>query len=498
MAAPPPAQQPPPQPPAYANPPIWDKVEPRWDDGAPPMACYCKRLKADLLPGTFVLLSTPDTTAAESRNSNMHTGTVARIISADSSSRPPLLLSRTSVQVNIFKELNTFAATDGFLHPELLDENHLRHLREVVQTEELQVISSDNIINLAFVFTVGSLQDSCNLFFTCQGMAIAFVVRFRVEQSKRAQPMLIELPDGYCRPFPSSYPNSRYFDCFASRIWSSLICVKLEMTKLLGRYSHQQGLYGKEGCRVPNFTGEAWGFLGLQFSNLFEQDTFGTRMSMRIRRHRITESGLVVKAARVAKSCTILRFETKGHLKRLCKVFGESATAGQRCRLPKISSPKNLWKNDIINVVCGSDDVESTFNTKTVRDGIDLEFDGCSELFITVRYRRFTYTADTLVDAECDPLLSCLIRRLNPYLSNHELVVEEQENPDNGADLIIVQGSEFEDIDGCLYRVVSVDLLTHYVRAKCFYPRRNNALFGLEKSFDIDQAKEWIDVRLNG
>ena len=482
--------------PTFLASPFWDKVEPHWDDEAPPLACYSKRLKADLLPGTFVLLSTPDT-IAESRNINMHDGiVVARITNLGSSSRPAML-SRSSVQVNIFKQLDAFAGTDGFLYPKQLDENHLRHLREIVQTEELRVILTDDIINLAFVFNPMSLHDSSNLFFTCQGMAIAFVVRFRFqEHAIQGQPSrLIELPDGYCRPFPSSYPNSRYYDCFASRIWSSLICVKLEMAKLLGRYSHQQGLYGKEKCRLSNYSAEAWGFLGLQFDNLFDNNNGCTRMSMRIRRHRITESGLVVKAAQVTKSCTVLRFETKTHLQRLCDVFGESATAGQRCRLPKISAPKSLCQNDIINVVCGSDDHEPAFNIRSVRDGIDLEFDGGSELFITVRYRRFTYAANSLVNAECDPLLSSLIRRLDPYVGNHESV---DDNNSNSNLSIIAEGSEFEDLDGLLYRVVRIDMSTSYVQARCCYPKRNNDLFGMEKSFDIQLTKELIELRLNG
>ncbi len=66
--------------------------------------------------------------------------------------------------------------------------------------------------------------------------------------------------------------------------------------------------------------------------------------------YRVTESGLVVRAARKKKSCTILRFETKMHLQQLCMVFGESVTAGQRCRLPRVASPKTLWKNDVVNV----------------------------------------------------------------------------------------------------------------------------------------------------
>jgi hypothetical protein len=396
------------------------------------------------------------------------------------------LPSRTSVRVNIFRRLTELSATEGFLHPKVLDENHLRHLPEIVQTPEIRLISSNEIINLAFVFTMVSLQDSCNLFSTCQGMAIAFIVRYRWSHLGKSQPMLIDVPDGCCLPFPSSYRNSRYHDCFPSRIWNGVICVKLEITKLLGRYSQQQGLYGKEGCRLSNFTAEAWGFLKLQFDNLFD-DTISGGVSIRIRRHRVTQSGLVVKAAQVNKSCTILRFETKTHLQRLSNVFGESATAGQRCRLPKISAPKRLWQNDIINVVCGSDNCEPFFNSKTVRDGVDLEFDGCSELFITIRYSRFIYTANCLVnDAECDPLLSSLIRRCNPHCEE-----EVDNNPDA---TIIMNGSEFEDHDGCLYRVATMN--STHVSAICCYPRHNNAFYGRDKSFDIQLAKELIELRL--
>ena len=471
--------------------PFWDSVEPRWDDGAPTLGCYSKHLKADLVPGTFVMLR-PDMSAARSRD-NVHGGVVARIVGTEQgTSSSTIMPSRTlMIQVNVFKRLTEFAATDGFLYPEFLDDNHLRHLPEIVQMAELRVISSDDIMNLAFVFTHLVLKDSCsNLFFTCQGMANAFIVRFRYQEQGAAElRKLIDVPDGYCLPFPSSYStNTRYHDCFPSRIWNSVICVKLEMTKLLGRYSHLQGLYGKERCRVSNFTAEAWGFLRWQFDDLFDDASCG--MSTRIRRHRVTESGLVVKAAQVSKSCTILRFETKAHLRRLCNVFGESATAGQRCRLPKVSSPKDLWQNDIINVVCGSDAQEPAFNTKTVRDGIDLEFDGCSELFITTRYRRFTYTANSLVVAECDPMLYALILRRDPYnIDDHESAQEESEG-------MIVIGSEFEDCDGCVYRVVCVD--SNHVRSRCFYPRRNNTLLGLEKSFDIQTAKELIEQRLNG
>ena len=97
--------------------------------------------------------------------------------------------------------------------------------------------------------------------------------------------------------------------------------------KLLGRYSQQQGIFTKARARLTNFTAETWGFIQHQFSDLFPECECGT--SMRVRIYHVTESGLVVKAARINRSCSVMRFETKAQLRRLCNVFGESATAGQ-------------------------------------------------------------------------------------------------------------------------------------------------------------------------
>ena len=207
----------------------------------------------------------------------------------------------------------------------------------------------------------------------------------------------------------------------------------------------------------------------------------------------------MVRAVQVMKKrCTVLRFETKAHLHGFCSVFGESSCAGQRCQLPRIASPKSLWQNDIVNVVCGSDVCEAPFDARTVRDGIDLEFDGGGELFITVRYRQFAYTANSLHSADCDELLSSLIRRCNPALllccNDGHLIVEA---PDaTTITSMIVSGSEFQDNDNdCLYQVVATNS-THVI-AICFYPKTNNVFFGTRKSFDIESAKELIEMRLH-
>jgi hypothetical protein len=165
----------------------------------------------------------------------------------------------------------------------------------------------------------------------------------------------------------------------------------MEIRKLLGRYSQQQGLFGRERGLLTNVISETWGFLNKQFANLFGDS--GSGLSTRVRVYRVTESELVVEAARIKKTCIVWQFETVAHLRQQGNVFGESVTAGQRCCLPKVSLPKTLWKNNIINVVWGNNECEPIFNSRTERDGMDLEYDGSAELFITIQYCQYAYTA---------------------------------------------------------------------------------------------------------
>jgi hypothetical protein len=227
--------------------PFWNSVEPQWDtteeDGNRTRCCsfYSEQLKADLLPGTFVgvLFSSTDTatTAAGQPWNNSSACGVGRIVCIivanedGTDSRPP---HTTRVQVNIFKRITDFkATTPDILPPEFINENkNLWDLPEVVQVDEVRLIASNDIVNLAFVFTPAALRDSCNLFFACQGMAIAFIVRSRYQGLRLgALPMLTAVPPEHdCLPFPSSYVESRYFVCYSRRIWNSSMCLKLEMT----------------------------------------------------------------------------------------------------------------------------------------------------------------------------------------------------------------------------------------------------------------------------
>lgn len=127
------------------------------------VSCYSQTLKADLLPGTFVLLvgRSPSTSPLEKDRDNF----VAKIVAVTNS-------PSSSVSVKIFRRMKEAQQAEGFVHPDMLIENHLRQL--TVQTAELRVIPTVDIVNLSFVFTMASLRDpSLNLLRNDFGIHIA-------------------------------------------------------------------------------------------------------------------------------------------------------------------------------------------------------------------------------------------------------------------------------------------------------------------------------------
>ncbi len=103
---------------------------------------------------------------------------------------------------------------------------------------------------------------------------------------------------------------------------------ELEIMKLLGSYSWQQGLLGR-ACN--------W-LYGLKCcllcTDVLNLSDFGS--STKVHVHHMVESGPVVKAAQIQKSCNVMQFSTKTEqLHGLCWVLGESVTAGKKCYLLK-------------------------------------------------------------------------------------------------------------------------------------------------------------------
>jgi hypothetical protein len=98
----------------------------------------------------------------------------------------------------------------------------------------------------------------------------------------------------------------------------------------------------------------------------------------------------------------------------------------------------------------------------------------------------------TNLSAKTWGFLSSLIHQCDPYAFDCALEVVTGEN-----DTAVMYGSEFEDVDGRLYRVTGMDA-TH-ASATSFYPQcSSNELLSCEKAFDLPVVKELILNRLNG
>jgi hypothetical protein len=102
------------------------------------------------------------------------------------------------------------------------------------------------------------------------------------------------------------------------------------------------------------------------------------------------------------------------------------------------------------------------------------------------------YTTNSLCDGGCDELLLSLICRCNPCIHCHPAELMEVEDTTHTTS--IVSGFELEDHNGCLYCVVS--MTSTQVSAICCYPQ-SNVFLGTRKFFDVESAKELIEIRSN-
>jgi len=198
---------------------------------------YSTKLKTDLHPGTFVLVSSEE---GGNIDENVVSHNVGRILGISYSGAQQTAedfhnLSSLSqrARVNIFRPLTTILSRQPeILHPSFDFTNNLRHLREIVQTSEVIIVDVEHIHNLVFVFKLSGMQEntssemrSSSLFFsTFQGMKAVYMLRFcLLERREGASPILMEIPFEKCLPFPSHYSNFMYDSCFPSRCWLFLM-----------------------------------------------------------------------------------------------------------------------------------------------------------------------------------------------------------------------------------------------------------------------------------
>ena len=83
-----------------------------------------------------------------------------------------------------------------------------------------------------------------------------------------------------------------------------------------------------------------------------------------------------------------------------------------------------------------------------------------------------------------------MIHRQDPDNAVSDHISEEV---DKGSSITVDEGEEFEDSDGCFYRLLAVSVDWACVQFRRFYPQRNNPILCMEKSFNIRTAKEKLN-----
>jgi hypothetical protein len=123
----------------------------------------------------------------------------------------------------------------------------------------------------------------------------------------------------------------------------------------------------------PYFPVEAWRFIASFVSSVVQ-----THMSQSsIISDMLCSSGLTRSAICQECSCALLGFKSNTQLQMLRDLLGQTVTYGIRGRRPKLGKLQSIRENDAINVVnVGHNTAEFPFHRRTVKQGIDLGYDG--------------------------------------------------------------------------------------------------------------------------
>ena len=182
----------------------WDQLEPSIRQ----KLRYCPMVMADLLAGTFMLVSS---------------GVVDEVCWIVDCCEAPNGASESTMKVNVFREMG-----DNFRLENVREVTHPTpwFVPEVVQTLELRSISPNEIKDIAFIFKARVLLESPQ-YHVVQGISNVFQLRYQSDSSMIAEKK--------CLPFPSCLDMFVWYpDCYSSCIWNALKLIWDEMNQQLG------------------------------------------------------------------------------------------------------------------------------------------------------------------------------------------------------------------------------------------------------------------------
>jgi hypothetical protein len=368
-----------------------------------------------------------------------------------------------------------------------------KYMTELFQTSERVSIGSSDVIDLAFVFKETAIEAGGMMLDTCQGVSNAYVIRYKDDGEL--------IPANECLAFPSDY---QAFDvthdfCYSRHIWSYLVRVNAEISKILGSASESQSVSNRKRVKM-GMDRMCWRYL---VEKAGEVGCQGLQSVSLLSWKRETLPGLTIKKRMEWRQSKLIRFESESDIVGLARLIGERALVNVRANTSfgsgALNDGRELKYNDTINVVVGGESQETIFRYRSYENGVDLIFDMVDTLVISVRYTGYQFQGE---DSHISEMSKRIIERKRPRCLMLEVSAEGDEVDEEEDDelLDVYLESEFMH-EGSLYRVSRIT--ANQIFARCIQcadrhdTMRINNNYGEETCFDdLAYVKNLIESRL--
>lgn len=263
-------------------------------------------------------------------------------------------------------------------------------LKEIVKTRNKVVVSANDIVDHAFVFTIIDVEaDVINHY----GITNCYLLRYQFDNNTKED---IE----HHVKFPCESMGYPFIQrTLAAKIWYGITRIQDALWKVMNSESERQITI----VRVPLvIDDETLDYIAYRCGDEVKKITINTKGRKRC----ITTKGLKRKAGRARNNLSILRFETEAQLVTLRKIIGKTTTVGIRRRRPKIGTTDQLELNNTINLIVGKNNNNNQQPALTTQryirhESIDLVVDA-NDKFMIVRYDSYNYNRKGVTNESSD------------------------------------------------------------------------------------------------
>jgi hypothetical protein len=314
-------------------------------------------------------------------------------------------------------------------------------MKETVQTRKKHSTTINEIIDLAFVFTLSDVEAGK---VTHAGIRNCFLLRYRSNND------VLENV-GYTYTFPCESPMHIHFRSSSSNtVWNGIVGLQDIMWKIMNTVSQKQIT---NSPKIPaHIDTTLWDYLLYRCSNVVKNRSLqGVRGKVR----GTSFYGLKRSSIRMGKNPTLLRFQSREQLRLLRQIFGDFSTFGCRRKRPKLGRTEIVQHNNKLNIVLGLDEEERPFRNKTYRCCVDIAKDE-SGSYIQVVYDSYLYTASGIInycddDVTNDSYVVDMMKSLRecddiPSSSNELVLIGGMVRRENGNQLLKVTKVTSNDI----------------------------------------------------